>query len=147
MVSKRPLNVGYRGGVSHRLRTAMRRAQLDPAGLAAAVGVDVKTVNRWLSGRLPHQRTRLAVADLLGETEAHLWPQARPDLAPGAEATAEVIGAYSHRADIPNHLWTSLFLGATARIDLLGYAYPFLLELLPDTMARISDPDPRIAVT
>ena len=85
----------------------MLRAQLDPAALAAAVGVDVKTVNRWLTGRIPHQRTRLAVADALGETEADLWPQARPDHAPGAEATAEVVGAYAHRADIPHHLWTS----------------------------------------
>jgi hypothetical protein len=116
----------------------MRRAQLDPAGLAAAVGVDVKTVNRWLAGRVPHQRTRLAVAEVLGETEVDVWPQARPDLAPGAEATAEVIGAYAHRADIPHNVWTSLFLGATQRLDLLGYAYPFLLELLPDTVDRIA---------
>jgi hypothetical protein len=125
--------------MSNRLRTAMLRAQLDPATLAATVGVDVKTVNRWLTGRLPHQRTRLAVADALGETEADLWPQARPDLAPGSEATAEAVGAYAHRADIPQHLWTSLLVGATKRIDLLGYAYPFILELLPDTMARIAD--------
>lgn len=125
--------------MSHRLRTAMLRAQLDPAALAAAAGVDVKTVNRWLAGRIPHQRTRLTVADLLGETEADLWPQTRPDLAAGAEATAEVVGAWAHRADIPQTLWTSLLLGATERIDLLGYAYPFVLELLPDTMQRLTD--------
>jgi hypothetical protein len=117
----------------------MLRAELDPAGLAAAVSVDVKTVTRWLAGRIPHQRTRLAVADVLGETEAGLWPQTRPDLTPGAEATAEVVGAYAHRADIPHQVWTSLLTGASRRIDLLGYAYPFLLELLPDTMARIAD--------
>jgi transcriptional regulator with XRE-family HTH domain len=62
--------------MSHRLRTATLRAQLNPAALASAVGVDVKTVNRWLAGRLPHQRTRLAVADTLGETEAALWLKA-----------------------------------------------------------------------
>jgi hypothetical protein len=120
----------------------MRRAQLDPAGLAAAVGVDVKTVNRWLAGRVPHQRTRLAVAELLGETEVDVWPQARPDLAPGAEATAEVIGAYAHRADIPQNVWTSLFVGATQRLDLLGYAYPFCLSYYPTpwTASRPSAP-------
>jgi transcriptional regulator with XRE-family HTH domain len=107
-------------GVSHRLRTAMLRAQLDPAALAAAVGVDIKTVNRWLAGRVPHQRTRLAVADTLGETEAALWPQTRPDQALGGEATAEVVGAWAHRAEIPGHLWTGLLSGATKRIDLLG---------------------------
>jgi hypothetical protein len=125
--------------MSHRLRTAMLCAQLDAAGLAAAVTVDVKTVNRWLSGRMPHQRTRLAVAELLGENEADLWPRARPDLVPGAEATAEVVGAYAHRADIPQQLWTALLTGATTTIDLLGYAYPFLLELVPDTATRLAD--------
>ena len=125
--------------MSRRLRTAMLRAHLDPAALASTVGVDVKTVNRWLTGRVPHQRTRLAVADALGETEADLWPQARPDLNPGAEVTAEVVGAYAHRADIPQQLWTSLLVGATKNIDLLGYAYPFVLELLPDTIARLAD--------
>lgn len=63
--------------MSHRLRAAMLRAHLNPAALAEAVGVDVKTVTRWLAGRIPHQRARLAVADALGETEADLWPQTR----------------------------------------------------------------------
>ena len=125
--------------MSHRLRTAMLRAQLDSAALAGAVGVDAKTVNRWLAGRMPHQRTRLAVADVLGETEADLWPRTRPDLASGSEATAEIIGAYAHRADIPQHIWTGLLTDATTHIDMLGYAYPFMLELLPDTMARFAD--------
>ncbi|WP_280382459.1 helix-turn-helix transcriptional regulator [Nocardia wallacei] len=118
--------------MSQRLRSAMLRAQLGSDTLAAAVGVDVKTVNRWLAGRVPHRRTRSAVAELLGESEENLWPQTRPDLTAGAPATAEVLGAYGHRADIPNGLWTSLLLGATDRIDLIGYAYPFVLELLPD---------------
>ncbi|WP_212843972.1 helix-turn-helix transcriptional regulator [Catellatospora sp. IY07-71] len=125
--------------MSHRLRSAMLRAQLDSAALAVAVGVDVKTVNRWLAGRIPHQRTRLTVAVVLGENEADLWPHARPDQAPGTNALAEVVGAYAHRADIPQPLWTSLLTGASERIDLLGYAYPFILELLPDAMARIAD--------
>ncbi len=120
----------------------MLRAHLDPAALAAAVGVDVKTVTRWLAGRVPHQRTRLAVADALGEAEADLWPQTRPDQAPGAESTAEVVAAYAHRADIPHHVWAALLTGATTRIDLLGYAYPFLLELLPNTMQIITDKPP-----
>jgi hypothetical protein len=48
-------------------------------------------------------------------------------------------GKGAHRADIPQSLWTSLLLGATERIDFLGYAYPFVLELLPDTMQRLTD--------
>jgi len=125
--------------MSQRLRSALLRKNLDVAGLAEAVGVDTKTVTRWLSGRVPRQRTRLAVADILGETEADLWPQTRLDLAPGAEATAEVVGAWAHRADVPQHLWTSLLANATSRIDLLGYAYPFIFELVPDSMQRLAD--------
>ncbi|GAB2646137.1 DUF5919 domain-containing protein [Nocardia goodfellowii] len=100
--------------------------------LAAAVGVDVKTVNRWLAGRVPHRRTRLDVARILNESEATLWPQVRPDLGAGSPATAEVVNAYAHRADIPNDLWVSLMLGANEQIDIIGYAYPFVFELLPD---------------
>lgn len=118
--------------MSHRLESAMLRARLDSVALAEAVGVDVKTVNRWLAGRVPHRRTRALVARVLGETEDLLWPQTRPDLAAGGTATAEVLGAYAHRADIPNDLWISLLLGASEQIDIAGYAYPFVLELLPD---------------
>lgn len=125
--------------MSQRLRSALLRKNLDVAGLAEAVGVDTKTVTRWLSGRIPRQRTRLAVADVLGETETDLWPQTRPDQAPGAESTAEVVGAWAHRADVPQHLWTSLLANATSRIDLLGYAYPFIFELVPDSMQRLAD--------
>ncbi|MEV0295328.1 helix-turn-helix transcriptional regulator [Nocardia sp. NPDC050710] len=118
--------------MSQRLESAMLRAQLDSAMLAAAVGVDVKTVNRWLAGRIPHRRTRLEVARVLNESEETLWPQTRPDLGAGAPATAEVVNAYAHRADIPNDLWMSLILGAKEQIDIIGYAYPFVFELLPD---------------
>ncbi|MFD6400566.1 XRE family transcriptional regulator [Nocardia sp. NPDC060249] len=118
--------------MTQRLHSAMLRARLDSAALAEAVDVDAKTVNRWLSGRVPHRRTRAAVARVLNESEDLLWPQTRPDLTPGASATAEVQSAYAHRADIPNELWTSLLLGADEQIDIAGYAYPFVLELLPN---------------
>ncbi len=105
--------------------------------LARAVEVDVKTVDRWIRGRTPRTRTRLTVASVLGDTEANLWPSSRPDQAPGTTSTAEVVGAWAHRADVPTDLWLSL-LGATReRIDLLGYAYPFLFEIAPQVVATI----------
>ncbi|MFJ9368899.1 XRE family transcriptional regulator [Nocardia sp. NPDC101769] len=119
--------------MTQRLESAMLRAGIDSAALAAAVKVDVKTVNRWLAGRVPHRRTRLEVAAALGETEESLWPSARPDIQAGAPATAEVLGAYAHRADMPNELWISLLHRATDRIDIIGYAYPFVFELLPNS--------------
>ncbi|WP_223884751.1 hypothetical protein [Nocardia colli] len=117
----------------------MLRAQLDTTELATAVAVDVKTVNRWLAGRVPHRRTRLAVATVLGESEANLWPQVRPDLSAGTPATAEVVTAYAHRADIPRDVWVSLLHSATEQIDIVGYAYPFILELLPDAADHLAD--------
>ena len=36
-------------------------------------------------------------------------------------------------------MWISLLTGATERIDLFGYAYPFVLELLPITIRRLTD--------
>ncbi|MGW5384964.1 hypothetical protein [Nocardia sp. NPDC003963] len=57
----------------------------------------------------------------------------------GAPATAEVVAAYAHRADIPNEVWISLLTRATRRIDIIGYAYPFVLELLPDASHLIAE--------
>jgi hypothetical protein len=108
-----------------------------PRLLARAVEVDVKTVDRWIRGRTPRTRTRLAVASLLGDAEANLWPKARPDQAPGTTSTAEVVGAWAHRADVPTDLWLSLLETARERIDLLGYAYPFLFELAPQVIATL----------
>ncbi|MEU3009332.1 hypothetical protein [Nocardia asteroides] len=124
--------------MAQRLESAMLRAGLDSAGLAATVGVDAKTVSRWLSGRVPHRRSRIAVAEALGETEDSLWPQARPDMAAGSPATSEVLAAYAHRADIPNDVWTGLLLNAARQIDLVGYAYPFVFELLPNAAEIIA---------
>jgi hypothetical protein len=108
--------------VNERLRTAMLRPGFDAPTLARAVEVDAKTVDRWIRGRTPRLHTRLAVSKILGDTEANLWPVARPDQAPGTTATAEVVGAWAHRADIPTDLWLSLLDAARDRIDLLGYA-------------------------
>src|SRR5215211_6856074 len=85
---------------NERLRSAMAKVQADIEAITRATGVDPKTVQRWLNGRTPHPRHRWAIANLLGEDEGYLWPAARPDLSPGAEATSEVVAAYGHRADI-----------------------------------------------
>ncbi|MFG1966318.1 helix-turn-helix domain-containing protein [Nonomuraea sp. NPDC049028] len=111
-----------------RLRTAMLRAGVTPAQLAEAAGVDVKTVTRWMKGRLPHPSNRLAIARRLDETEGALWPAARPDQAPGGAATSEVIGAYGHRVDIPAELWGALLLGTHRHIDIVGYSFLFIWE-------------------
>jgi transcriptional regulator with XRE-family HTH domain len=138
-VRERSRCVRYRDSMNERLRTAMLRSGMDPAGLAEATGVDAKTVSRWLGGRTPHRRSRVLIAQKLGEDEGALWPSVRPDQRPGGPATAEVLGAWAHRADVPTDLWMALLTGAQSRVDLLGYAYPFLFELAPQATTLIAD--------
>jgi hypothetical protein len=88
---------------NERLRSAMAKAQADIEAITQATGVDPKTAQRWLNGRIPHPRHRWAIAHLLGEDEGYLWPAARPDLSPGAEATSEVVAAYGHRVELRFH--------------------------------------------
>ncbi|WP_245716319.1 hypothetical protein [Micromonospora humi] len=44
--------------------------------MAEKVAVDPKTAARWLAaGRIPHPRTRVAVAGILRRDAAELWPE------------------------------------------------------------------------
>jgi hypothetical protein len=107
---------------NERLRSAMANAGKDIAALADATAVDPKTVQRWLAGRLPHPRHRWAIATLVQEEEGYLWPSARPDLSPGAEATPEIVAAYAHRVDVPRTKWSELLATSRRHLDILGYA-------------------------
>ena len=125
------------GETNTRLRTAMRTARVDMDTVAQSIGVDPRTVQRWLNGRVPHARHRWAVAKLLDDDESRLWPSVRPELASGSEATAEIVAAYGHRADIPIGTWSTLIASARKQIDLLGYAHLFLPEQHVDLSSRI----------
>lgn len=58
------------------LRVAMAEAGETAESLAEKVRVDPKTAARWLaSGRIPHSRTRIAVARVLRRDAADLWPE------------------------------------------------------------------------
>lgn len=58
------------------LRVAMAEAGETVESLAEKVRVDPKTAGRWLaSGRIPHPRTRVAVAEVLRRDAADLWPE------------------------------------------------------------------------
>ena len=61
---------------NQRLRGSIVSAGLRPAELAERIGVDAKTVERWITkGRLPHRTHRVAVASALGVDEAYIWPE------------------------------------------------------------------------
>lgn len=116
--------------MNERLRTSMASAHVDVAIVSERTGVDPKTVQRWLAGRVPHARHRWSVAELLGEDEYYLWPpEARGER--GAAPNAELVAAFTNRADLDPKQWWELFAGARQQIDLLGYAMLFLLEQHP----------------
>src|SRR5258708_39826372 len=82
------------------LRRALFRADLGEDAVSARLGVDPKTVRRWLDGRLPYPRLRLHLAKLLDVDETDLWPElmaARAD----SVRPAEVVASYAHRGSSP----------------------------------------------
>jgi hypothetical protein len=113
---------------NERLRTAIGNARIDVDQIADATKVDPKTVQRWIAGRVPHPRHRWKVSKLVGQEEGYLWPTARPDVAPGAPSTSEVVAAYAHRADIPAAVWNELLARACRQVDIIGYSFLFLPE-------------------
>lgn len=116
---------------NERLRNAMAVAQVDIDAISNATHVDPKTVQRWIGGRVPHQRHRWKVAKLLNERADYLWPPDDTEApVPGAQTT-EIVAAYAHRADVPPSAWWNLFTQAKKQIDLLGFAMLFLPEQHP----------------
>jgi hypothetical protein len=123
------------GERNERLRVAMSSRAIEIEGLARHVGVDPKTVGRWLGGRVPHPRHRWKICDLLGQSEEHLWPGVGLG-ASGAQHTSEIVAAYAHRADAPSQLWSGMLERVRTNLDLLGYAMLFFPEQHPE-LARL----------
>ena len=109
------------------LRRAMLRARLRETDVAAHLGVDPKTVRRWLGGRTPYPSSRAALADLVGMDEVHLWPDAEGALA-GRSRRHELGAVYPHRWAIPRDAWARLFESAEREIAVLAYSALFLAE-------------------
>jgi transcriptional regulator with XRE-family HTH domain len=113
--------------VNEPLRRALLHAHLREDDIAARLGVDPKTVRRWLGGRIPYPHNRAAVADLLGAEEADLWPDAGGALA--TRARPDELGAvYPHRWAVPREIWTRFFASAEQEIGILAYSALFLAE-------------------
>lgn len=95
--------------------------------LAARLGVDPKTVRRWLNGRVPYPHNRAAIADLLGAKEADLWPGAGGTLS--ARVRPDELGnVYPHRWAVPREVWIRFFGSAEREIGILAYSALFLAE-------------------
>lgn len=109
------------------LRRALFRSSLDEPTVAARLGVDPKTVRRWVEGRLPYPRLRWKLAALLGVDETDLWPELAAARRPAA-LPSEIITVYPHRWSVPRETWQSLFSSATEDISILAYSSLFIAE-------------------
>lgn len=112
-----------------RLAAAMRQAGVSQVRLAAQVGVDPKTVERWISsGRTPHPRHRDAVAAVLERSASSLWDveEAGPETLP-----AELVAMYPDRASVPRATWLGLLSTAEANVDVLVMSGTFFAQSQP----------------
>lgn len=114
---------------NERLRDALHRSGIGLEAIAYELGVNVKTVERWITpGRIPYPSHRRKLARRTGEFERYLWP----DTVTGQRATkiseSEVLRIYPHRNDVPRDLWDRLLAGAAARVEILVYVGMFLTE-------------------
>jgi len=113
--------------VNEPLRRALLRARLREDDIAARLGVDPKTVRRWLNGRLPYPHNRAAIAELVGADEAELWPDVGGLLA--VRVRPEELGTvYPHRWAVPREVWVRLFGSAEREIAILAYSALFLAD-------------------
>jgi lambda repressor-like predicted transcriptional regulator len=123
---------------NEQLRHALRNAGLEIDELAAQLGVDPKTAQRWLTGRTPYPRYRRRVADALGVPERVLWPDEVPDQDRAEAPAAETIDVLTAR-DSPD--WRELLADARERVDLLDLTLGDVItdgdgQLLADAAGR-----------
>lgn len=114
---------------NERLRAALLERGITLAALAEVVGVDEKTIERWISqGRTLYRRHRYAAAIHLGVDETYLWPDAisREQVATASES--EIVNVYPHRWAMPRDAWGCLFGTAEQEIGILVYVGLFLAE-------------------
>ena len=113
---------------NERLRATLLERGLTPSALGEELGVDHKTVERWISGRVPYRRHRYAVASRLGVDEAYLWPGALSREQVTAASDSEVLAIYAHRSDVPREEGERLFAAAERDIGVLVYSGLALAE-------------------
>lgn len=113
--------------MNENLRQALLRARLCEQDVAARLGVDPKTVRRWIEGRVPYPANRAALTDLLAADEADLWPETASPLASRARSE-ELVAIYPHRWAVPRGAWVRFFGSAGQEIGILAYSALFLAE-------------------
>ena len=115
---------------NERLRSAILARGLSVRDLAERIGVDPKTVERWITkDKTPYRRHQYAAAAALKVDAATLWPDDFRTADSAADLSkAEIVTVYPHRNVVPPGLWRELYERAEKHIDVLVYAGLFLSE-------------------
>lgn len=115
-----------------RLRDTILRNGMTPAVIAEKIGVDPKTVERWITqDRTPYPRHRHAIAAVVRESESYLWPNAVAPEKASRIGQSEMVQLYSRRSSVPYEVWRRLIDRAEEQIGILAYAGLFLVEQDP----------------
>lgn len=134
-----PYELGAAQVVNHRLRDVLLGAGITPDDLAFELGVDPKTVERWITkDRVPYPKHRRRIAARIGENESYLWPAAFEDGKVSEISRSEVVQVFARRSEVPSDLWDRLLARVTAYVDILVYVGYFLTEK-PDLLDLLQE--------
>ena len=96
---------------NERLRATLLESDYDQRSLADDLGLDHKSVQRWVTRDItPRRSTAHRAAKLLGVSPSWLWPDLETDRESASHA--EIVTLYPHRSEVPRHLWLDLLTGA-----------------------------------
>lgn len=114
---------------NQRLRNALAARRMTTTTLADDVGVDQKSVERWITqDRTPHPITRAAVSQALGNDETYFWPSLLGTRQSRDATGNELVQIWPTRNLVPGDVWQSLLDQANDEVCILVYAGSFLFE-------------------
>jgi transcriptional regulator with XRE-family HTH domain len=116
---------------NERLRTTLTDSEYDERSLADELGLDPKSVQRWITrGITPRRITAHRAAKLLGVPASWIWPDLETERESASQA--EIVTLYPHRSEVPRHLWLDLLTAAGTRVWLYANASLFVAEDNPN---------------
>src|SRR5260370_30339949 len=101
---------------NERLRAPLLERGLTPTALAEELGVDHKTVERWIGGRVPYRRHRYVIPTRLGFDEVYLLAAALPRHQVAVPLESEILTVYPHAPEVPRDARGRLFAKAEREI-------------------------------
>jgi transcriptional regulator with XRE-family HTH domain len=118
---------------NERLRATLIESEYDERSLAEELGLDPKSVQRWIArGITPRRITAHRAAKLLGVPASWIWPDLETEREPASHA--EIVTLYPHRSEVPRHLWLDLLTAARTRVWLYANASLFVAEDNPESI-------------